>query len=519
MKRIALAFFLCLVTAPAFAVCPATLQLKDNAGVTPTAKYNDDGAGNCMPSVVLCGSGSANSVAVQTAGADGASNTASGLQIYSRPSWWNGATWDREAGDATNGAFVNVKASVLPTGAATAAKQPALGTAGTPSTDVLTVQGSGSGTPVPVSAAQATVTAGNSLNAVVANTTGTSVPVTGYGAALFNVNCSVNCTGGTTIQFQASDVVGFQSVGAMPVAGGSAMVTSVVNQSGSAFFCVPNMGYTNMRTNVASYSAGTVSVTITQINAASCDVAQIANALAVLADEAVFTQGTTSITPIGCLFINSYTAITTGHAGVLSCTSAGSLHTTVDNSNANGQATMAASSPVVIASNQSQVPVDTIVTPSNSFTRPANTTAYASGQLVANSVTAGSVVPLSWTAARVSGGNFYIRRVRMTLSSKSVTLTSFRIHFYTVTPTIANGDGAAWSTTLANYVCKMDVPVASWEAGTDVSIGFGLPTSGDGNECNVVASTQTLFALVEARAAYVPASGETVTVIPEIHQN
>jgi len=373
---------------------------------------------------------------------------------------------------------------------------------------------------VTAAAAQATVAAGNTLNAVVANTTGTSVPVTGYGAALFNVNCSVNCTGGTTIQFQASDVVGFQSVGAMPVAGGSAMVTSVVNQSGAAFFCVPNMGYTNMRANVASYSAGTVSVTITPINAASCDVAQIANALAVLADEALFTQGTTPITPIGCLFINSYTAITTGHVGVLSCTNAGSLHTTVDNSNPNGQAVMASSSPVVIASNQSQVPVDAIVTPSNSFTRPANTTAYASGQLVANNTVAGSVVPLSWTsAARVSGGNFYIRRVRMTLSSKSVTLTSFRIHFYTVTPTIANGDGAAWSTTLANYVCKMDVPVASWEAGTDVSIGFGLPTSGDGNECNVVASTQTLFALVEARAAYVPASGETITVIPEIHQN
>lgn len=36
---------------------------------------------------------------------------------------------------------------------ATAAKQPALGTAGSPSADVLTVQGSGSGTPLPVSAA------------------------------------------------------------------------------------------------------------------------------------------------------------------------------------------------------------------------------------------------------------------------------------------------------------------------------------------------------------------------------
>lgn len=192
----------------------------------------------------------------------------------------------------------------------------------------------------------------------------------------------------------------------------------------------------------------------------------------------------------------------------------------VTNSNANGQTTMANSSPVVIASNQTAVPVDTIVTPSSNFAHPSATT-YASGQLVANSATAGSVVPLSWTAARNIGGNFYIRRVRIMLSSKSVTLTSFRVHFYTVTPTIANGDGAAWSTTLANYVCKMDVPVTSWEAGTDVSSGIGVPTSGDGNECNVVAAggTQTLFGLVEARAAYVGTAGETVTVVPEIHQN
>jgi hypothetical protein len=60
---------------------------------------------------------------------------------------FNGTTWDRARGDATNGAFVNVKSSVLPTGASTAAKQPALGTAGTASIDVLTVQGIASMTP------------------------------------------------------------------------------------------------------------------------------------------------------------------------------------------------------------------------------------------------------------------------------------------------------------------------------------------------------------------------------------
>lgn len=36
---------------------------------------------------------------------------------------WDGSAWDRLYGDSTNGAFVNVKTSVLPTGAATAALQ------------------------------------------------------------------------------------------------------------------------------------------------------------------------------------------------------------------------------------------------------------------------------------------------------------------------------------------------------------------------------------------------------------
>lgn len=51
-------------------------------------------------------------------------------------------------GDATNGLDVDVTRSALPTGASTSAKQPALGTAGTASTDVITVQGIASMTPI-----------------------------------------------------------------------------------------------------------------------------------------------------------------------------------------------------------------------------------------------------------------------------------------------------------------------------------------------------------------------------------
>jgi hypothetical protein len=53
-------------------------------------------------------------------------------------------------GDATNGLDVDVTRSALPSGASTAAKQPALGTAGVASADVITVQGVASMTAVKV---------------------------------------------------------------------------------------------------------------------------------------------------------------------------------------------------------------------------------------------------------------------------------------------------------------------------------------------------------------------------------
>lgn len=160
---------------------------------------------------------------------------------------------------------------------------------------------------------------------------------------------------------------------------------------------------------------------------------------------------------------------------------------------------------------------DIIINPSNSFVRPGNTTPYASGQLVANSVIAGSVVPLTWTASRIATGNFRVSRAHMTLSGKSITNTNFRLHLFNATTTVSNGDGATFVPTLAaNEVCEMDITIAL--AGADVSTGYGA--ANQGTACDVaLASGSALFGLIEARAAYTPVSGETVLVVLEIHQN
>lgn len=147
------------------------------------------------------------------------------------------------------------------------------------------------------------------------------------------------------------------------------------------------------------------------------------------------------------------------------------------------------------------------------MTRPANTTVYASGQLVANSTTAGSVVPISFAGVVTAAGEVgRIYRVRIKTSSTSVTLAQFRVHFYNATVVPVNGDGAAWSTPVGSYIGACDVTVD--RAFSDGAEGAGVPLIGTSMHYKIPSGT-TLYALLEARAAYVPTSAGTFTLILE----
>ena len=74
----------------------------------------------------------------------------------------------------------------LPAGAATSAKQPALGVAGTPSADVISVQGIAGGTAIPVTQAQAASAALTSVLAAVISTSILASNVNRKGYMLFN---------------------------------------------------------------------------------------------------------------------------------------------------------------------------------------------------------------------------------------------------------------------------------------------------------------------------------------------
>lgn len=155
---------------------------------------------------------------------------------------------------------------------------------------------------------------------------------------------------------------------------------------------------------------------------------------------------------------------------------------------------------------------------SANFTRPNDTTAYASGDLVANSTTAGSVSPLTLTLANPSQGQTLIVRCRLSKSGTTATNANFRVHFYDASPVVANGDNGAWSSNkAANYLGYIDV--ASMLAFTDGCTGFAGVTAGAEMRIRLSAGGASIYALLEAKADYTPAAQEVFTLTAECMDN
>ena len=154
-----------------------------------------------------------------------------------------------------------------------------------------------------------------------------------------------------------------------------------------------------------------------------------------------------------------------------------------------------------------------ISAPSANFTRPADTTQYASGDLVANSTTAGSVVPMSWTPFPIRAGG-WITGARLRIDKSDIANASFRLHLYSATPTfVTAGDNSAFSTVVAtgyaSWLASFDATLAAIDAAGVA--GIMVPTEG---LVAPLALTQnaTIYGLLEARGAYTPKSASILTV-------
>lgn len=149
---------------------------------------------------------------------------------------------------------------------------------------------------------------------------------------------------------------------------------------------------------------------------------------------------------------------------------------------------------------------------SSSFTRPADTTAYAAGDLVANSTTAGSVAQLSWNFNTSAG--IWLRELRLYKSDPDIINASFRLWLHGDSAvTFTNGDNGVLSiasSTLAitDVALPAELPSSDWKS---------LPGAGDvivsTFDVGIVYLPNATYGFLEARAAYTPGSAEVFTVV------
>lgn len=152
-----------------------------------------------------------------------------------------------------------------------------------------------------------------------------------------------------------------------------------------------------------------------------------------------------------------------------------------------------------------------------SFTRPADTTAYAVNDAVADSTTAPTILTFA-NMARANAGSGYITKAKLTINSAVTTNASFRLWLYNASVTPTN-DNAAFTLLNANADARIGY------------IDFALTTEGTGSDCcectvsNISlpfvtgAASTALYGLLEAKAAYTPTNAGVFKIQLVAEQN
>lgn len=140
------------------------------------------------------------------------------------------------------------------------------------------------------------------------------------------------------------------------------------------------------------------------------------------------------------------------------------------------------------------------------FSRPADTTAYAARDAVANSTSSPTVLTFS-NIARVNAGSGYITKARL-MTDQSTNTARFRLHLYRTAPTAIN-DNAAWTLLWANRANRIgfiDFSALQTEGtgsdaanalNTDIRLAFVCATA-----------SRALYGMLETLDAFTPASGQ-----------
>jgi len=353
----------------------------------------------------------------------------------------------------------NVSGTVsLPTGASTAAKQPALGTAGAASSDVITIQGIASMTPL-----LATATQSGTWN--ITNISGTvSLPT---GAA----TSALQTTGNTTLT-TINTTLGTP----MQQTGGSVTANAGTNLNTSALATSANQTNASQKTQIVDGSGNVIASTSNNLNVqcANCSGSGVS-----AADAATFTAGTSLMAPIGAQFTSGgATACVTAHECTLGMTAARGLFT--DASSIAGTTTLtgngttgAGSQRVTIASDNTAFTVNAapsaiatwglVVSTQNSSTPTNGQLAVGQFNTTPTTITSGNVSPLQMDNA----GNLLVN-IKAGASSGAVAQGS------TTSGQTGGLTQAAVTTSAPTYTTATTNPLSMDTSGNLRVVGTGL---------------------------------------------
>jgi hypothetical protein len=160
-----------------------------------------------------------------------------------------------------------------------------------------------------------------------------------------------------------------------------------------------------------------------------------------------------------------------------------------------------------------------IVAVSCTVTRPADGNAYAIGDLIANSTTAGSVTPCTLAVSRTNDGSFFIRRMRLKTNDTAFAGAVVRVHLFKNSPTMSVGDNGVFSggMTESNNLGYCEVTLDRHFS--DAEKGFCTPNIGSEFAGTPDTGTKNVYALLEDRTVQTPGSAKVFTLVAEVWQN
>lgn len=141
------------------------------------------------------------------------------------------------------------------------------------------------------------------------------------------------------------------------------------------------------------------------------------------------------------------------------------------------------------------------------FTRPADTTAYAASDVVCNSTSSPAVITFT-NIAKEAGGNGYIMSARLNKSTTTTTNANFRLYLYTVAPTPI-ADNAAFTLLYANRASRIGwIDFSSMNTEGTGSDSANAYVTAAGVKFTCAADSRNLYGVLVAKAAYAPGNAE-----------